>query len=57
MLTIRNDEIVKIDTISQYEIVSTVEYCIKYVKPVFEQIKEIPPYSIQIKATCMKDNT
>ena len=56
MLTIHNNEATRIDTIAQYEIVSTVEYCMEYVAPVFEQVKETPPYAIEIIATCMENN-
>ena len=54
MITSLNGEILKEETISIYEIESSINICEQYIKPAFEQIRKADPYVLDIKAECVK---
>ena len=55
MITSLDGRIIHEETVSVYQIKSTIEICEKYIKPAFEVIKKTPPYLLEIKAECIKD--
>ena len=52
MITSLNGHIVSEESISTYEINTTLEICNKYIKPAFDQKKNANPYVLEIASEC-----